>query len=83
MHDDERFFLARTVWQNSSRAIIVDSSLLAQRKNGRLARAPSILTPANFLVTIGVGASGPVAQLGEHMVCNHGVGSSILPRSTN
>ena len=26
---------------------------------------------------------GPVAQLGEHMVCNHGVGSSILPRSTN
>ena len=26
---------------------------------------------------------GPVAQLGEHMVCNHGVGSSSLPRSTN
>ena len=25
---------------------------------------------------------GPVAQLGEHMVCNHGVGSSNLPRST-
>ena len=26
---------------------------------------------------------GPVAQLGEHMVCNHGVASSILARSTN
>src|SRR5579885_2454988 len=27
--------------------------------------------------------SGPVAQLGEHLVCNQGVGSSSLPRSTN
>ncbi len=26
---------------------------------------------------------GPVAQLGEHLVCNQGVGSSSLPRSTN
>jgi hypothetical protein len=27
-------------------------------------------------------SSGPVAQLGEHLVCNQGVGSSSLPRST-
>ena len=42
------------------------------------------LTFGKFPITLGKQhQSGPVAQLGEHMVCNHGVASSILARSTN
>ena len=41
-----------------------------------------VLTPPFFPITILEGTHGPVAQLGEHLVCNQGVGSSILPRST-
>src|ERR1035437_4614549 len=44
---------------------------------------PTLLTIRQIHFTIKMIHCGPVAQLGEHMVCNHGVGSSILPRSTN
>jgi hypothetical protein len=45
---------------------------------------PSHLTIAPFTINIATSNScgGPVAQLGEHLVCNQGVGSSNLPRST-
>ena len=43
---------------------------------------PFRLTNSDFPASMIVGRCGPVAQLGEHMVCNHGVGSSNLPRST-
>ena len=42
-----------------------------------------LLTKGGFNPHYGESQRGPVAQLGEHLVCNQGVGSSILPRSTS